>query len=1172
MPTTQVGPGSEPLLQDIANSLWKSRKVVVITGAGISTNSGIPDFRSENGLYSLIQAQFDAVAANEASQATNSSGSSNVDLDVSNTSFETADERPTKRRRLSRHDGETAPPRSTNDGHPMDLVPVQAASEQMETQGGPHSSAGNVEAAQALPQTVAEEEPEFPALPTTLKSGALSCSHLGDPQDVAMLDVEGSEIPTKGLQLIPDQSFSRRMSSSPLSSPPPTLFNPYPESTSTFDSSSEQSNSSSRSESEEPSSASTPLLTSQSSFGSSSGRNSLPNIKGRDLFDSQIWSCPTKTSVFYTFATTLRQKVRHATPTSSHHFLEERVGLSTSLSLGAGSRYRFSARAGRQSTGVRNIMAKQEAAETPAQGESQEGGQEDGPEAQEPLLGEEKARVPPAAPTSADPGGPSDSQQRVVGSAPPSAVLARGASLTTSTPTPPNRGVECVFLHGSLAELRCFVCGRTSSWDEDSRQSDTLAGRQPTCPHCAGATAAREERGKRALGVGKLRPDIVLYGEEHPHAHLISPIIQHDLSLGPDMLLILGTSMRVHGLKVLVKEFAKAVHDRGGKVVFVNFTKPPDSVWADVLDYWVQWDCDAWVGDLQHRKPALFLPPGTVLPEDEKKPARASRRTSGGDTTKQKSSSTNKRRETGGSSSKTQRDSIGSSITVIEDGIEVAELPSEVMAPPRSSRARKDGKEPGEPREPKLNPNAKRPASIRDHKLNGAFLVWKIMGELRRVTGRATTPSDASSANEKKPKAAPKTRRSRRSAPAALESEDKDTTAADIGVVMHEPENEPEEQIAEPETAVSEEVESETKVTGTDEHGTSISALVKSRKRKRTAWKMVRGVETRVPVEDDRDEVPPLPHTDAVFKPRATPNPGPEVDAEPQPQDLSSSSLPVEATVAPIAATAPPKTKPRKQVKPKAKLDALPRTEAVFKPLLKPKAAPSTPALTKPEPKPKPRALPKAMTPANSKPASRVATPIPTQPKVTSPGPLAEIAPDVGSPAAVRPGSGNNPFSYADPLGRQLSFPPTWLGGVELGAFHHHGYYQPMEQMQTDGGEHGHYAGRLTSEAHGLSHGYDGPVGQYHEGHGYDGHVGPFQPGHPFADHGYAAPGGQYPEGPGDGFGGCHHGLVPGYEVGHYDEATASGGGGRSTGPEEQLQKEQEAAMMLSLLRGGGGC
>ncbi|KAG8418549.1 NAD-dependent deacetylase hst3 [Metarhizium acridum] len=72
------------------------------------------------------------------------------------------------------------------------------------------------------------------------------------------------------------------------------------------------------------------------------------------------------------------------------------------------------------------------------------------------------------------------------------------------------------------------------------------------------------------------------------------------------MLLILGTSLRVHGLKVMVREFAKAVHCKGGKVVFVNFTKPPDSIWGDIIDYWVQWDCDAWVTDLQARIPKLW--------------------------------------------------------------------------------------------------------------------------------------------------------------------------------------------------------------------------------------------------------------------------------------------------------------------------------------------------------------------------------------------------------------------------------------------------------------------------------------------------------------------------------------------------------------------------------------
>ncbi|KAF3767032.1 hypothetical protein M406DRAFT_39065, partial [Cryphonectria parasitica EP155] len=266
---------------------------------------------------------------------------------------------------------------------------------------------------------------------------------------------------------------------------------------------------------------------------------SLSTLKGRELFDSSIWSDPLKTSVFYTFATNLRQKSRDASPTGCHHFinhlskagkmvrcytqnidlLEDKVGLSTRLLL-------------------------------------------------------------------ADSG--------------------------TSTPEH-NKGVECVFLHGSLRALRCFQCGCVADWDEGDRELQTMSGQQPPCPRCEDATVARQERGKRALGVGKLRPDIVLYGEEHPESHRISTIIQHDISLAPDMLIVMGTSLKVHGLKTVVREFAKTVHNRkDGKVIFVNYTKPADSVWADVFDFWIEMDCDAWVQDLKEKKPIMWLPPGSV--------------------------------------------------------------------------------------------------------------------------------------------------------------------------------------------------------------------------------------------------------------------------------------------------------------------------------------------------------------------------------------------------------------------------------------------------------------------------------------------------------------------------------------------------------------------------------
>lgn len=304
-----------------------------------------------------------------------------------------------------------------------------------------------------------------------------------------------------------------------------------------------------------PEAANEPIFSSQASSRSTTSRQSLPNMKGKDLFDSIIWTDKLTTSIFYTFISSLRQKIIKDVKesTDTHMFiralrdggrlvrnytqnidmLERLAGLCTELERGAGTRGRFNRKEVRT-------------------GNDYEGGKHDS-------------------------------------------------------------GVEVVQLHGSLNSLRCGLCARLADWDDEDRHVTTLAGEAPECPWCSENSAKREDKGRRSLAIGRLRPDIVLYGEEHPSAHLVGPLITHDLSLNPDMLLILGTSMRVHGLKVMVREFAKAVHGRGGYVVFVNQTKPPESIWGDVIDYWVEWDCDAWVADLKQRRDDIWLPQGTKL-------------------------------------------------------------------------------------------------------------------------------------------------------------------------------------------------------------------------------------------------------------------------------------------------------------------------------------------------------------------------------------------------------------------------------------------------------------------------------------------------------------------------------------------------------------------------------
>ena len=283
---------------------------------------------------------------------------------------------------------------------------------------------------------------------------------------------------------------------------------------------------------------------------------SIPsNIRGKDLFDAQLWKDPTSTSVFYSFIASLRrtiqEDIKKSTPT--HRFirslrdkrklvrcytqnidgLEAREGLCTDMERGKGNRARFT----------------------------------------------KQAMKRPRTPEGQLPQGDLDG------------------------------GCEVVQLHGDLDMLRCTLCQQTCRWDEHGRAERLLSGKAPTCHTCIATDMDRQDRGKRGTKIGTLRPNIVLYGEEHPSADAVGTITAHDLALSPDLLLVLGTSLHVHGLKILVKEFAKSVHARAGgkgKVVFVNLSKPSESAWKDVFDCWVSMDCDEWVAAMRRHRHDLF--------------------------------------------------------------------------------------------------------------------------------------------------------------------------------------------------------------------------------------------------------------------------------------------------------------------------------------------------------------------------------------------------------------------------------------------------------------------------------------------------------------------------------------------------------------------------------------
>ena len=172
-----------------------------------------------------------------------------------------------------------------------------------------------------------------------------------------------------------------------------------------------------------------------------------------------------------------------------------------------------------------------------------------------------------------------------------------------------DRGCEVVQLHGDLQSLRCTLCQQCIPWSLVGHSARFLTGRAPVCPSCTTTSELREFSGKRGTKIGTLRPNVVLYGEEHPSADAVGEITTHDLSLSPDLLLVMGTSLHVHGLKTMVREFAKAVHSRPknrGKVIFINLSRPAESTWKDVFDFWVAMDCDRWVDATRKCRPDIW--------------------------------------------------------------------------------------------------------------------------------------------------------------------------------------------------------------------------------------------------------------------------------------------------------------------------------------------------------------------------------------------------------------------------------------------------------------------------------------------------------------------------------------------------------------------------------------
>lgn len=160
--------------------------------------------------------------------------------------------------------------------------------------------------------------------------------------------------------------------------------------------------------------------------------------------------------------------------------------------------------------------------------------------------------------------------------------------------------LRIVQLHGDLEHVICNICMSVYNFHDDICK-EFSTGQAPTCPKCSECGQVREAAGKRKVSVGFLRPNIVLYNECHNKGEQIAELAFRDARMRPDMLLVLGTSLSVDGIKKLVRYLAKVVKShKCGCVVFINSMQVGrKSEWSNVFDYHIVGDAVSAVDHLE---------------------------------------------------------------------------------------------------------------------------------------------------------------------------------------------------------------------------------------------------------------------------------------------------------------------------------------------------------------------------------------------------------------------------------------------------------------------------------------------------------------------------------------------------------------------------------------------
>lgn len=128
-------------------------------------------------------------------------------------------------------------------------------------------------------------------------------------------------------------------------------------------------------------------------------------------------------------------------------------------------------------------------------------------------------------------------------------------------------------LHGGLEKMVCSKCNHLAEFEAALFEGPL----PPPCTACMETDKVRTNHaGKRSHGIGRLRPRIVLYNEHNPDAEAIGTVVSADLRTRPDALIVVGTSMKIPGVRRIAREMCGVVRGRkGGLTMWINQDAPP---------------------------------------------------------------------------------------------------------------------------------------------------------------------------------------------------------------------------------------------------------------------------------------------------------------------------------------------------------------------------------------------------------------------------------------------------------------------------------------------------------------------------------------------------------------------------------------------------------------------